>query len=89
MKMMMSELAGGILVQHGVHNHAFRNPHQHSHSNNNCFTSSHKYKSHIDNNNQDDEDDVTNGNEMIQSHIRITENPLPPPPVAAADDYIR
>lgn len=93
MKMMMmmgSEvMAGGRMLIHDVHNHTFRN-----HNEDNYITNCNKYlhiRSETDPNSNDDEDDI-NGNEVatIQSHIRITENPLPPPPVnAASEDYIR
>lgn len=81
--MMISEMMAGGMLIHDVHNHMFRNHY-------------HKKYLHIRSENDPNyhaEDEDINGNEMIQSHIRITENPLPPPPmVNAADrseDYIR
>lgn len=83
---MISEMkmAGGRKLIHDVHNHMFRN-----HKNNITNCNNNKYL-HIQQ--SDTEDGDINGNEtMIHSHnIRITENPLPPPPAnAASEDYIR
>lgn len=79
---MISDMAGGILI-HDIHNHTFRNHHLlHHHPNNKTNNNNYNinYQQHIRS------DGDINGNEMI----RITENPLPPPPVnAACEDYIR
>lgn len=90
--MKIGEMAGGMLI-HDVHNHMFSKNHHHHHSNNKKHIRSDNdrpYHHHVD---DADEDEDINGNEKMlttQSHIRITENPLPPPPVnAAAEDYIR
>lgn len=78
---MVGELAGGVMImKHDVHNHTFRN---------NNKRNNHKYLHirSVNNGSQEDEDEEEtdedingNGNRETQSsHIRITENPLPPP----------
>lgn len=85
--MKIGEMAGGMLI-HEVHNHMFSKNHHHHSNNKRHIRSENDRPYHVD----ADEDEDINGNEMMlttQSHIRITENPLPPPVNAAAEDYIR